>query len=268
MPEYRAPAAAMPMVGIPACVKFIDPHPFHAVGEKYITAVAEGAGAVPVLIPALGETYDLDDLIGRLDGLLVTGSSSNVEPHHYGGPPSRPGTLHDKQRDATTLPLLRRAIALGCPLLAICRGLQELNVAFAGSLHQDVHHVAGMIDHRAPSTAPLEAAYGPAHALNLVPGGVLARLFASREIQVNSLHSQGIDRLGAGLVVEARAPDGLIEAVRVADAPAFALGLQWHPEWRFHDDLNSRALFTAFGDACRARAEQRRNRAERHGKVA
>ena len=268
MPENRPPAAGMPMVGIPACVKFIGPHPFHGVGEKYLTAVAEGAGAVPLLIPALGETFDLDQLIGGFDGLLVTGSSSNVEPHHYAGPPSRPGTLHDPQRDATTLPMLRRAIALGCPLLALCRGLQELNVTLGGSLHQEVHNVAGMIDHRAPPTAPLAVQYGPAHALTLVPDGFLARLFATREIKVNSLHSQGIDRLADGLAVEARAPDGLIEAIRVKDAPAFALGAQWHPEWEFRSDPNSRALFTAFGDACRARAEQRRMNAIRHGKVA
>jgi putative glutamine amidotransferase len=246
-----------PLVGIPACVRVQGDHPVHLTGDKYIRAVSEGAGALPLLVPALGDGIDLDDLVARLDGLLVTGSASNVEPHHYGGPPSAKGTLHDPARDATTLPLIRAALAAGVPLLGICRGFQELNVALGGTLHQRVHEVPGLSDHREDETAPLEVQYGPAHSVTLVPGGVLARLAGGNEVRVNSVHGQGIDRLAPALAVEATAPDGLVEAVRVADAPAFALAVQWHPEWRFRDDPLSTALFAAFGQAAAEHARRR-----------
>jgi putative glutamine amidotransferase len=226
-------------------------------GAKYITALSAGAGALPMLIPPLGGGYDFADLVARLDGLLVTGSPSNIEPRRYGGAASKPGTAHDPKRDATSLPLIRAAIAAACPVLAICRGIQELNVALGGTLHQEVHAVPGRFDHREDKTRPLAVQYGPAHPVRLVAGGVLEGLAGSPEITVNSVHAQGIDALGAGLAVEARAPDGQIEAVRVADAGAFALGVQWHPEWRYAGDPVAVALFAAFGAACRARAEAR-----------
>ncbi len=219
------------------------------VGEKYIAAVAAGANAVPVLIPALGSELDLPSLLDVCDGLLFTGSASNVEPQHYGGPASAPGTLHDPNRDATTLPLIPRAIAAGMPVLAICRGFQEMNVAYGGTLWQRVHEVPGHLDHRDDESLPLEAQYGPAHEVVLEPGGMLRRLAGAERLRVNSLHSQGINRLGRDLAVEARAPDGLIEAFRVEDAASLALGLQWHPEWRFLDNSFSVALFAAFGEA-------------------
>jgi putative glutamine amidotransferase len=231
------------------------------VGEKYIDAVASGARAMPVLIPALGANLDLPSLLDACDGLLLTGSASNVEPYHYGGPASEPGTLHDPNRDATTLPLIPRAIAAGLPVLAICRGFQEMNVAYGGTLCQRLHEVAGYQDHREDETAPLEVQYGPAHEVSLEPGGWLRDLAGGERLQVNSLHWQGIDRLGKDLKVEARAPDGVIEAFRVAEAPTFALGLQWHPEWQFAQNPFSSALFAAFGDASRARALSRRDTA-------
>lgn len=232
-------------------------HPFHAVGDKYARAVLEASGGLPLLIPALAEELRLDELVGRLDGLLFTGSPSNVEPRHYEGPPSHPGTLHDPARDATTLPLIRKAVRAGVPVFGICRGFQEVNVAFGGSLHQRVHEVAGHLDHRDDESQPLDVQYGPAHDVVLAPGGLLRRLAESDRVRVNSLHSQGIERLGPGLAVEARAPDGLIEAFRVEGAARFALAVQWHPEWRVMDDPFSRALFSAFGAACRDRAESR-----------
>jgi putative glutamine amidotransferase len=224
------------------------------VGEKYIQAVADGANALPVLVPALGPELDLRSLLEVCDGLLLTGSASNVEPHHYGGPASAPGTLHDPNRDATTLPLIPQAVAAGLPVLAICRGFQEMNVAYGGTLHQRLHEIEGYRDHREDEATPLEVQYGPAHEVLLEPGGALRRIAGRDRLQVNSLHWQGVATLGDDLAVEARAPDGVIEAFRVADSPSFALGVQWHPEWQFEENQFSRALFAAFGEASRRRA--------------
>ena len=184
--------------------------------------------------------------LASMDGLLFTGAPSNVAPSHYGAA-ARAGTELDEARDATTLPLLRAAIASAKPLLAICRGFQELNVALGGSLHQQVHKIPGRLDHREPKDAPLAVEYGPAHAIAITDGGVLHRISGCSEAMVNSLHHQGIDRLAPGLVVEAVAPDGQIEAVSLAGAKAFLLGVQWHPEWAFARDPLSRAIFAGFG---------------------
>jgi putative glutamine amidotransferase len=233
----------------------VGPHPFHMVGEKYARAVLDAAEALPLLIPVFGEELRLDELLQSLDGIFFTGSPSNVEPHHYRGTPSEPGTLHDPERDATALPLIRKAVQAGVPVLGVCRGFQEMNVAFGGSLHQKVHEVPGYDDHRDDTTQPLEVQYGPAHDVILEPGGMLRAMARSDRAQVNSLHSQGIDRLAPGLVVEARATDGLIEAFHVGNAPRFAVAVQWHPEWKVMSNPFSRALFAAFGAASRERAE-------------
>ncbi len=246
--------ARKPIIGVPADRRLLGSHWFHCVGEKYLGAIAEAADALPLIVPAFGERLELEMLLERCDGVLLTGSPSNVEPHRYDGPASEPGTWHDPERDATTLPLIPRTVQAGLPLLAICRGFQELNVAYGGTLHQKLHELAGVEMHKEHSDDPLEVQYGPAHDVQLTAGGELARLAGSDRIRVNSLHSQGIDRLGAGLSVEARAPDGVIEAVRVTDAPGFALGVQWHPEWRVLQNDFSRALFAAFGAAARAHA--------------
>ena len=232
-------------------------HPTHCVGEKYINAVAVGAGAIPMLIPALGAALDPATLISRVDGLLFTGSASNVEPHHYTGPASAPGTLHDPDRDATTLPLIPLAIQAGVPVLAICRGFQEMNVAFGGTLHQRLHEILGFKDHRDDESQPLDVQYGPAHEVELTPGGWFRDWARADRLTVNSLHSQGVQTLGKGLAVEATSPDGVIEAFRVVDAPAFAVAVQWHPEWQFSNHEFSRALFAAFGAAAANRAQKR-----------
>jgi putative glutamine amidotransferase len=257
-----------PVIGIPACLGVREGFGFHQVGAKYVDGVIDGAGGLPLLIPALGPRLDIDGLLGELDGLLITGSPSNVEPQHYGAGPVRHDDARDPARDATTLPLIRQALDRAVPLLAICRGLQELNVALGGSLHQEVHALPGRLDHRSDKTLPLPERYGPAHEVVLEPGGELQALFdgASR-IVVNSLHGQAIDRLAGRLTIEARAPDGTIEAVRVEGAPAFALAVQWHPEWRVLDNPFSRRLFAAFGAACRVRARAR-SQHERHGALA
>ncbi len=233
-------------------------HYFHCVGEKYINAVALGAHATPVLIPALGEALNVRELLADFDGLLLTGSPSNVEPHRYQGPASDPGTLHDAYRDATTLPLIPHVIEAGMPLFAICRGFQEMNVAFGGTLWQKLHEVQGLNNHREDLSSPLDEQYGLAHEIELTRGGQLHKLAGQERLSVNSLHSQGVQRLGRDLEIEARAPDGVIEAFRVRNAPSFALAVQWHPEWKFQENSFSCALFAAFGDAASKRAAARR----------
>lgn len=245
----------VPLIGISACVKPVvgEELPFHAAPELYLTAVAEGAGGLPFMVPSLGDMIDTAEIVGHLDGLLLTGSKSNVHPHHYGEPHYRPGTLHDTSRDATTVPLIKACIARGVPLLAICRGHQELNVALGGTLHQHVQEVPGKMDHRADYSLSVEEQFGPAHSVRLPHGSLLARLAGTDEVMVNSLHGQGIARLAPGVAVEAVAPDGLVEAIRVERAGSFAIGLQWHPEWNWREIPLSAALFRAFGDACRQR---------------
>ena len=248
--------AVRPVIGIPADRRMLGPHPFHCVGEKYITPLLRIAGALPVLIPSLGDELGLTELVDELDGLLFTGSPSNVEPHRYGGDASQPGTLHDPERDATTLALIPRAIAAGVPVLGICRGFQEMNVAFGGTLWQHVHEVQGYRVHHEDATQPLGVQYGAAHDVNLTPGGLLAHIGGTTRITVNSLHHQGVRQLGTGLVEEGRAGDGLIEAFRVAGARRFAVAVQWHPEWMPETSDFSTALFRAFGEAARERAAQ------------
>ena len=242
---------AKPLIGIPSDRRIIEPHPFHIVGEKYITAIRDGADGIPFLIPALGDTIEADSILDRVDGLLLTGSPSNVEPHHYDGEPSRPGTMHDPHRDETTLELIAHALEIGLPLFAICRGYQELNVALGGSLHQHVEEQPGYHRHREDPDDPLDVQYGPSHEVHLVEGGMLYKLAGQDTVTVNSLHGQGVARLAEGVTVEAVADDGLIEAFVVDGARAFALAVQWHPEWQVTQNAFSLAMFRAFGDACR-----------------
>lgn len=256
-----------PLIGVPACLMVDEGFGFHRVGDKYVMAVLDGAGGLPLLVPALGARLDHAALLERLDGLLVTGSRSNVEPHHYDGPLAHADSPRDPARDATVLPLIRAAIAAAVPLFAICRGIQELNVALGGTLHQEVHALPGRLDHRSDKSVAPQERYRDAHPVTLTPGGRLqALLGGAAEIRVNSLHGQAIDRLAPGLVVEATAADGTIEAVSLAGAP-FALAVQWHPEWRVLDNPVSRRLFAAFGAACRAR-QAARGQNEHHGAMA
>ncbi len=242
----------LPIVGIPCDRRVLGPHPFHMVGEKYIAAVRDGAGVLPFLIPVLDPAIAVDDILASVDGLLFTGSPSNVSPNRYGGAAPRAGVLQDEARDATTLPLLEAAIAAGLPTLCICRGFQELNVALGGTLHQHLQEIPGRLDHREDKDAPLEVQYGPAHDMIVAEGGLLSRIASERRFKVNSLHSQGIDRLAASLHADAAAPDGVIEAVSMPGAKGFLFGVQWHPEWRWAENAVSRAIFAAFGDAVRA----------------
>ncbi len=240
-----------PLVGISCCTKLFGAYgmPNHAASDTYVRATDLVVRAVPVLLPANGEAADLATLVARLDGLILTGSRSNVQPSLYGGPPHPDGTPEDARRDALTLPMIRAAIAAGLPLLAICRGMQELNVALGGSLHQRLQDLPGRIDHSTPIVPLARMRTAKAHAVRVMAGSWLHRIAGAREIAVNSLHNQGIDRLAPGLVVEGTAPDGTIEAVRVANAPGFAVGVQWHPEYDHDSDAISRRILESFGDA-------------------
>ncbi len=256
---FRPQSGPVPLIGVVADSKMVDPHRFHMAGEKYLTGVVNGADALPVIIPSLPEPLAVAPLLDKLDGLLFTGGYSNVEPHHYEGEPSKPGTLHDALRDHTTLPLLRAAVDAGVPLLGICRGFQEMNIAWGGTLHQELHETGLFMEHRENKDDRLEQQYSPAHDVTIEPGGLLAELVGEGSQQVNSLHTQGIDRLGIGLQVEARASDGLIEAISVPDSKAFTLAVQWHPEWKVNESPFYLSIFQAFGKACAARAAGRQS---------
>lgn len=218
----------------------------HRAGDEYVAAIAQ-IGALPLLIPVTEQPLPVGDILSSVDGLLLPGGQSNVDPARYGG--EGPGTFPDSARDATSLALIPAAIAAAKPLLAICRGFQELNVALGGSLHQAVHRLPGRLDHREDPQAPLVVQYGPAHPVRLMPNGFLRAMLGQDEIVVNSLHHQGIDRLAPDLMADATAPDGQIEAVCHAAPGSFVLGVQWHPEWRWRENAASRAIFGAFAAA-------------------
>lgn len=240
-----------PVAGL-VCDRYVhDGMAIHSANDEYVAAVAGGAGALPLLIPAADTPLPPDEILARVDGLVFTGAPSNVAPSHYGGPAPRDPSLMDPARDAVSLPLMRAAIAAGKPVLAICRGFQELNVVLGGTLHQHVHEIEGRMDHREDESLDRDGQYAPVHPVRLVPGGFLARLAPDMppEVMVNSLHHQGIDSLAPPLAAEASAPDGQIEAVSMPEAKNFLLGVQWHPEWRWSEYPLSRAIFAAFGKA-------------------
>lgn len=210
-----------------------------------------------MIVPALGAELDIGAILERIDGVVLTGSLSNVHPKRYGAELHAAAEPYDEARDATTFPLIEGALEMGLPLLAICRGFQELNVALGGTLHAEVHAVPGRDDHRAPQVEDPDERYGPRHPVRFVTGGAFEAIAGAGEVWVNSLHRQGIDRLAPRLAAEGHAPDGTVEAVRVKDAPAFALGVQWHPEYKAAANPFSMKLYRAFGDAARAYARTR-----------
>jgi putative glutamine amidotransferase len=248
-----------PLIGISCCVKAfgIFATPNHAASDSYVRVTLGPVGGIPVLLPAAGEAL-VPEILPRLDGLILTGSRSNVCPDFYEGPPHAEGTPEDIARDSTTLPLIRAAIAAGLPVLAICRGFQELNVALGGSLDQRIQDLPGRIDHSTPADQKFaKVRTAKAHTVRLLPESFLATLSCQTSIPVNSLHNQGIAKLAPRLVAEGWAPDGTIEAVRVKGAPGFAYGIQWHPEYDWETDPLSRSLFERFGAATMAWAAQR-----------
>jgi putative glutamine amidotransferase len=233
-------------------------HQAHMILHGYVDAVVHVSGALPLALPADSEAVDLPSLIANVDGVVLTGSPSDVSPQCYGGTASSGDSLLDPQRDATILPLLTKLVEAGIPVLGICRGFQEMNVAWGGTLNSAVHERHGAIDHReGDHSRPIQEWYQDSHWIEIAPGGVLSELYPFRRAVVNSLHHQGLEKLGKGLKVEATAPDGLIEAFSVERASSFALAVQWHPEMRVRDDGLSREIFTVFGHACRRRLQTR-----------
>lgn len=250
--------APRPLIGVTADRKFAADYYWHQAEEHYLTAVLDAAGGVPLIVPALSRRLDIAALLQHLDGLLVTGGASNIQPHLYGRESEQDDCARDPERDATNLALIPAALAAGLPLFGICRGLQEFNVALGGTLHQRVHRVPGRSDHREDENAPVEQQYAPVHPVHIEAGGALAQIRGGAgAVMVNSVHGQGIDTLAPGLRVEAVAPDGLIEAVSVADAKAFACAVQWHPEWYRGDTPFWRDLLAAFGADCRRYARRK-----------
>jgi len=245
-------SSPVPIVGVCACRRTHDAFPGHWVTEQYMEAVVQTSGCGMMIVPAMAQRVfpaaAIDSILDRLDGLLLTGSPSNVEPHHYGADPFS-GDLNDPDRDATTLPLIQAAVERGVPVLAICRGIQELNVALGGTLHQKLHETAGSMDHRSDKTRPRPDRTGLRHDVTLVNSTLLHTIAGKESFAVNSLHAQGIRETAPGARVNAMADDGSIEAVDFPDSAGFVLGVQWHPEWSYADDSVSTALFTAFGKA-------------------
>lgn len=243
-----------PLVAVSTDVKAFENYMWHAAPQQYLEAAVAVAGVFPVLVPSYGDRLDLDSLLDSVDGVMLTGSKSNVHPSLYGGDASEANGPYDPARDATTLPLIRRAIERGVPLLAICRGIQELNVALGGTLATEIQEREGSLDHRAPVSDDQDERFAIRQVVSIKPGSCLAGVFGPGEIQVNSVHRQAVGRLGSRLQVEAVAEDGTVEAVSVKDARGFAVGVQWHPEyWAKSDDASAR-VFRAFGDAARAYA--------------
>ncbi len=245
-----------PLVVLPADVKSIDLYRWHAAAEPYCRAVVAGFGGTPLIMPSLAG-IDVAEILARVDGVLVPGSRSNVHPARYGAEPDPRSEPYDTDRDTAAFALIAGAIEAGVPLLAICRGMQELNVVLGGTLHSEIQDMPGRDDHRAPVSDVQDERFAIRQDALLASDGELAKALGADRIRVNSLHRQGIGRIAEGLAVEATAPDGTIEAVRVIGAPGFAIGVQWHPEYWVEKDEVSARLFAAFGRAARARMEAR-----------
>jgi putative glutamine amidotransferase len=254
----------LPLIGITCCFEQLGVDQIHQTRDRYLKAVVVNQVGVPVLLPAIGQQLDVQVYLKHLSGLLLTGSDSNIDPSHYQSESTCSGSRHDRARDDTTLPLIRAAVAAKLPILAICRGMQELNVALGGTLHQQLDERIEGLAHLGDMYQPDHLRFAPVHSVALTAEGQLHRLLGQDQMLVNSQHGQGINQLADDLRVEAVAPDGVIEAVRHQNPDYFALGVQWHPEWAAACSAppcgNSQAIFQAFGAAVR-RYSQREKRA-------
>lgn len=254
MPSFST-SGRKPVVAVTACRTHIDGVPHESVRTKYVEAVRVYADVNPVVLPTCGTCFLEGELLDSIDGLVLTGSSSNVNPETYGA--TGQASPADAARDETTLNLIKPAIEVGVPLLGICRGLQEMNVACGGDLHQNLADEPDMLRHQEDLRLPRDKQYLPVHPVDLTADGALRNWLGADRVIVNSLHRQGIRNLGAGLRVEAVASDGLVEALSVVSATTFAFAVQWHPEWHVVSDRVSQEIFRRFGDACRCRLTTR-----------
>jgi putative glutamine amidotransferase len=236
-----------------------DRHNVQLVGQRNMRAVADVAGALPLMFAGTPDITDVDALLGAVDGILLTGARANVHPTCFGVEPDPRHEPYDQERDAMALGLIRACVERGVPLFGICRGLQEMNVAFGGSLHPEIRDIPGRMNHRMPRLANGEihpdpnVVFADRHEVRLAREGEFARILGCEAIRVNSLHGQGIEEPGGRVVVEGVAEDGTIEAISIADAPSFALGVQWHAEYDPQSNPINRALFQAFGAALQER---------------
>ncbi|MBI37519.1 MAG: hypothetical protein CL568_08070 [Alphaproteobacteria bacterium] len=256
-----------PLIGVSGELKDFNGFDVQAAGHKYVYSVVEAFNGIPIILPALGipepkNTSNLIELLDRVDGIILTGGRANVEPHHYGGEPFRPETHRDPVRDAMTLPLVRSAVELSVPILGICRGIQEINVALGGTLHPYLWEVEGKNDHRMPKTDIMENRFAPRHKISLTEKGYFSHIADKAKIDkdqiiVNSLHSQAINKLADGLEIEALSEDGVIEGVSMPKAKSFVVGVQWHAEFRVTEHPFNMALYSEFGEATKRRAIDR-----------
>ena len=244
----------LPVVGVPTCRHKIGDLEYDCTQHKYIAALYKSANVLPLQIPLFGDRVEIDIILESVDGILLTGSHSNIHPRYYENTDQEPDFKIDVERDDTVLRLIKPAVEQGIPLLAICRGFQELNVAYGGTLYTRLDLEGSFNEHREDKNLELVQRYDVVHSVNLVPGGRLHKMLNTESINVNSLHGQGLKNLADNLTVEGRAEDGLIEAVSVDGSSNFAIGVQWHPEWKSTENPVSTILFSEFGKACHKEA--------------
>jgi putative glutamine amidotransferase len=234
-------------------------YPVQAAGMRNLQAVAEVSDALPIIVPGMPDAAEIAELLEVCDGFLLTGGRANVHPSYYGEPETEKHGTFDLGRDGVVLPLIAAAVDAGLPVFGVCRGIQEMNVAFGGTLHPEVRELPGKMNHRMPPGEKDPAVvFRKRHAVRLTPGGHFHRLLGAEEIVTNSLHGQAIVRPGARVVIEGVCEDDTIEAISIEGAERFALGVQWHAEYEAETDPVSRTLFEAFGAAARDAARRRR----------
>jgi putative glutamine amidotransferase len=241
---------AQPVIGIISNHFMVnETYETHATGTMNSQVVADVMGCLPLIVPANPDWVDIDALMGVCDGFLFTGARPNVHPEEYGHEVTQAHGDFDRGRDGVALPLIRSCTRIGLPIFGVCRGFQEFNVAFGGTLHPEIRDIPGRDNHRMPPEGSLEEKFELRHSIDFTPGGIFAQILGSDQVMVNSLHGQGIEDVGDRVIVEGHAPDGTVEAIHIKDAPGFALAVQWHPEWNAAADPVSRPLFEAFRDA-------------------
>ena len=240
-----------PVAGIICCTRTVGIEPAQAVMNRYVAGAMRHADVAALLVPSMPELMKASEVAARLDGLMLTGSPSNLDPALYGEEIGDAPGPFDLARDTMTADLIKAMLDLGRPVFGVCRGFQEINVAFGGSLRRDMASSPKLIAHHAPDEVDFNGMFDHLHPVDLTPGGVLATAFGASSAVVKSVHYQGVDRLGEGLTVEARAPDGVVEAVSANVNGAAVLAVQWHPEWKPDQNVQSQIFFQLFGRALR-----------------